>query len=409
MFFKKNEHFILWGAIALFYFYQYIIRILPNIVINDIVNDFQLNANQFATLGAFYLYAYSLVQIPVGLLADKYGVKKITLVSILTCILSSYMFVHTTNFYILQLSRILQGLGSACSFLCALKIVTDMFPSKKIGLFSGLTGSIGCVGAVFAGKPLAELISSCGVVQSVYLASILGWISFGIVLLCLIFSKDNKTKSIDMSVIKEGLKYGLTNKMIWVFGIVSIGIYSPVSVLADFWAVGFFTTKFHISVPEAGLYITILYIGMTIGNTLMPGLFSSCIRKALIILPTTLVVLLSILLYSDTVPFMNIFILCVGFFTGIEILCFTGGMAYSTPTNSGIIIGILNTLNAIGAAFGQQIVGSLMDLKWNGQVNDLGVRLYSAEDYSFALSSLSAIILIGVLLTIKYIRNQPTK
>jgi len=409
MFFKKNEHFILWGAIVLFYFYQYIIRILPNIIINDIVSDFQLNANQFATLGAFYLYAYSLVQIPVGLLADKYGVKKITLLSILMCILSSYMFVHTSNFYILQLSRILQGLGSACSFLCALKIVTDMFPSKKIGLFSGLTGSIGCIGAVFAGKPLAELIASCGIINSVYLASILGWISFSIVLMCLLFSKDNKTKSLDINILKEGLKYGFTNKMVWIFGIVSIGIYSPVSVLADFWATGFFTTKFNITVPEAGFYITVLYIGMTVGNTLMPGLFSSKIRQALIVLPTILVVLMSVIFYCETVPFMTILVILIGFFTGIEILCFTGGMAYSTPTNSGIIIGILNTLNAIGAAFGQQVVGSLMDLKWNGQLNDLGVRIYSSEDYSFALSSLSAMIIIGIFLTIRYIKNQPTK
>lgn len=409
MFFKKNEHFILWGAIVLFYFYQYIIRILPNIIIGDIMADFQLNANQFATLGAFYLYAYSLVQIPVGLLADKYGVKKLTLLSVATCILSSYMFVHTTNFYLLQLSRVLQGLGSACSFLCSLKIVTDMFPSNKIGLFTGLTGSIGCVGAVFAGKPLAELIASCGVVKSVYLASILGWISFGILLISLLYAKDSGEKALDMKVIKEGLKYGFTNKMVWLFGIISIGIYSPISVLADLWATGFFTTKFGLSVTEAGLYITILYIGMTIGNTLMPGLFSNKIRQSLIIIPTMLVGFLSIVLYCDTVPFMSVVVALIGFLCGIEILCFTGGMAYSNTTNSGIIIGILNTLNAIGAAFGQQIVGSLMEIKWNGQLNELGNRVYSASDYSFALSSLSAMIIIGIFLTIRYVRNQPTK
>lgn len=406
---KKNEHFILWGAVALFYFYQYIIRILPNVIINDLVSSFQLSANQFATLGAFYLYAYSLVQIPVGLLADKLGVKKITLISIATCILSSYLFVHTTNFYLLQLSRILQGLGSACSFLCTLKIVTDMFPSNKVGLFTGITASIGCFGAVFAGQPLADLIASCGIVKSVYLASILGWISFAIVLVSLIFEEKEQTKNLDISLIKSGLKYGFTNKMIWMFGIISIGTYTPISVLADFWATGFFTTKYSMTIEHAAYGITMLYIGMLFGSTLLPGMFAKKVRESLIMIPAVIVVLMSIVLYSNTLPCMSIILPLIGFLCGIELLCFTGGMAYSDSTNSGIIIGILNTLNAIGAAIGQQLVGGLMDIKWNGQLNEFGIRIYSADDYSFALSSLNIMIIIGIFLTIRYIHNKPTK
>jgi fucose permease len=80
--------YVAWAILSLFFFYQYILRVFPGVMVNELRGDFSINAEQFSYFGAFYLYAYSLLQIPVGLLVDKIGVKKTVILSILICLAS---------------------------------------------------------------------------------------------------------------------------------------------------------------------------------------------------------------------------------------------------------------------------------------------------------------------------------
>lgn len=426
---SRKESYSLWLAVMFFYFYQYIVRILPNIAINDIMRDFQLNANQFATIGAVYLYAYSLVQIPMGIISDRIGVKKLTFVCILICILGSYLFVNTTNYYVLQLSRVLQGIGSGFSFLCALKIINDGFPKKLVGIFSGITAGIGCFGAIFAGKPLALLIAYFGIKQSVYLISIIGWLSFFVVLVLMFVhgkkSNESKTESKTESKnlneeltetknkqlqsfgeIFAGLKYALTNKSILAFAIISVGLYAPVSVLADFWATGFFVTKYGVHTEVAASYITYCYIGVLIGSVVLPAIFDKKIKIGLYITSFVSLFLLSSILYFNNLDYAKILIMFLGFIAGGEITCFTGAMRLSDSKNSGIVIGIMNSINMLGSALGQQFVGKIMDARWSGRIDAYGIRIYSTEDYVFALSLINILIIFGIFLIKRYVSKE---
>ena len=163
-----------WGAVAIFFFYQYILRVAPGVMIDDLRHEFNLTADQFSTLGSFYLYAYSLLQIPLGIIVDRVGVRRTVIVSIILCMLGALWMSFAQSFWVVQASRVLMGAGSACAFMCALKVIADRLPPGKRGFFVGATLTLGTVGALTAGKPLVILLDQIGWRSTVQTSALLG-------------------------------------------------------------------------------------------------------------------------------------------------------------------------------------------------------------------------------------------
>ena len=81
-------------------------------------------------------------------------------------------------------------------------------------------------------------------------------------------------------------------------------------------------------------------------------------------------------------------------------ICFTAAVRSATADNSGLIIGVVNTLNMIGGAILQQIVGTLLDMRWQGAADIGGMRLYSAQDFIVSLSSLVVVCAVCAMLSL---------
>ncbi|WP_032112140.1 hypothetical protein [Candidatus Paracaedibacter symbiosus] len=75
---------------ALFYIYQFVLRVSPSVMVDDIMLSFHLDAASFAFLTASAMYAYSLMQIPAGIFADKYGARVCILASIFSARLARW-------------------------------------------------------------------------------------------------------------------------------------------------------------------------------------------------------------------------------------------------------------------------------------------------------------------------------
>src|SRR6185437_3672964 len=110
--FIRNAY-LSWLVITTFYFYQYILRVAPGIMIHDIRDYFKITAEEFSTLGFFYLLGYSILQIPLGIIVDRVGVKRVALWSVVVCIIGSLLFGITSHFWVAQFARFTIGIGSA--------------------------------------------------------------------------------------------------------------------------------------------------------------------------------------------------------------------------------------------------------------------------------------------------------
>ena len=96
----------------------------------------------------------------------------------------------------------------------------------------------------------------------------------------------------------------------------------------------------------------------------------------------------------------------IGVLCGAEMLCFTGALRYANNKNSGEIIGVVNTLNMLGSALLQQLIGYLLDINWDGSLSKNGLRLYDEASYGIALSPLIAIVLMSCVMTYLLDKNH---
>ena len=84
---------------ALFLLYKYILQVSPSVMTQDLMGYFNLDGEKMGVLAAFYYYSYLLMQIPVGLILDRYRAAKVISLAILACALGALFFSISANFW----------------------------------------------------------------------------------------------------------------------------------------------------------------------------------------------------------------------------------------------------------------------------------------------------------------------
>ena len=170
-----------WVLGALFYAYEYLLRVTPNAMATDLMRSFNLSAESLGGLAAFYYYAYTPMQLPVGILVDRYGPRRLLTFASLICAFGSYLFAQD-NLLLAQIGRFLVGLGSAFAFVGVLKLSANWFMPHRFALLSGLASSLGVVGAIFGVVLMTALVEVAGWLQTVIYSA-----EFGVFLAVIIF------------------------------------------------------------------------------------------------------------------------------------------------------------------------------------------------------------------------------
>jgi MFS family permease len=135
---------------------------------------FGISASQLATFTMLQLLVYAGMQIPVGLLVDRFGSRAVLLVgaSVLTCAQAGFAFAD--SYGLALLARVFVGMGDAMTFICVLRLVNTWFAPRRIPVVTQLTGVLGQLGAVIAAVPMTWALSHLGWTRSYLLAASLG-------------------------------------------------------------------------------------------------------------------------------------------------------------------------------------------------------------------------------------------
>ena len=116
------------GLGALYYCYEYFLRISPSVMIPELMKAYDLTGAEVGSLSAFYYHAYVPMQIVVGLLMDRFGPRRLLALACLCSVLGTYMFAGSHSIIIAQIGRFLIGFGAAFAFVGALKLATIWLP-----------------------------------------------------------------------------------------------------------------------------------------------------------------------------------------------------------------------------------------------------------------------------------------
>ena len=149
---------VIWLLSAFFMFYKYALEVSPSVMTNILMSAYHIDGAQLGSLAASYFYAYLIMQIPAGLLLDRYGPRKITTLAIILCALGIFLFARSETLLIASIGRFITGIGAAFAAVNCLKLIANWFPSRQFAFMSGLMMSVGMLGAVGGQAPLSAFI-----------------------------------------------------------------------------------------------------------------------------------------------------------------------------------------------------------------------------------------------------------
>lgn len=361
---------------------------------------FQVNAAGLGNLSAFYFYSYLLMQIPVGIMLDRYSPRLLTTLAIFICSISTYLFSQTDALWLACISRALMGVGAAFAAVSCFKIAALWFTPKRFALVSGMFMTAAMLGAVGGQMPLSLLVQNVGWRSALKVVSILG-IILGIVYYLVLRDKPAKK----VQTVKTNEKIGqllrriITNRQAWALSLYSGLAFAPVSVFGGLWGVPFLEKAYNLSRTDAALAISFIFVGFAAGAPFWGWLSDYIQRRKPILFIGTFLALISLLivLYSPGQYLSSLSILlfffgfCAsGFFTSFAMIRELFPLILVAT-----VLGIMNTFNSVFEALFEPVVGVLLDWSWDGTVLN-GMHQFSLHGYYKALLLLPASLALSL-------------
>ena len=392
---------IIWVIAAGFFFYKYLIQVSPSVMTVDLMKAFQVNGAGLGNLSAFYFYAYLVMQIPVGILLDKYSPRLVTTGAIFICSISTFVFSQAKTLWLGCVSRALMGAGAAFAAVSCFKLASQWFAPKRFALVSGMFMTAAMLGAIGGQMPLSILVQSVGWRMALKMISLIGIALSGLYFAIVrnkkidvvhVAKNQGKTSQILMSI--------LTNRQAWFLSLYSGLAFAPVSVFGGLWGVPFLETAYYFSREDAALAISSIFIGFAVGAPFL-GWLSDFMgrRKPLLFWGTFLALMcLSVVIYGHGLGLTTIIALLFffgfgasGFFTSFAMIREIFPIMLAAT-----VLGIMNTFDSVCEALYEPLVGAFLDWTWGGEVI-AGIHHFSIHGYQLSLMLLPVSLILAFL------------
>ena len=257
-----------WTVLVLFYAYQYILRVIPNILLPYMQQKFGVDGVIFGQFSGVYYTGYAFAHIPFGILIAKYGLKKIIPWAIILAAAGVWPIIYSDYWGYPLIGRALTGIGSSCSIIAVFHFLTITFPRERFTKLLSIVVSLGLVAAIYAGAPTAYLVQYFGY-QPVVNALILVGVILSI-FAYIIFREETEECSIGL----KKLWTILTNPKIVMTALASGLMVGALEGFPDAWGASFLSMKYHLSTPKAAQLTSYIFFGMLVGCPLCSWLAS---------------------------------------------------------------------------------------------------------------------------------------
>lgn len=396
----KNPYtpYLMWAFPLLFFTYQFILRLWPGLMMQQMMMQFSISSSQFGLIAAFYYYGYSSMQIPVAMLLDRYGAKYIVGTFALLCGGATLLFTYTDNWYLACLSRFLVGAGSAVGFLGISKVVSQWFPKKEYTKMIGLSFTVGLTGAIFGGKPISLLIETY---EWQYVALTLAIFSIIIGLGACFFLRPSQHQESSQNFKMSHFKKLLTSPAIWLLALANLLMVGSLEGFSDVWGIPYLMNAYSISKSNAAQLISFVFFGMLCGGPFL----AFCSKKlgnyrviALCGFGMTIAFIALLLCQNYSWWYLASLFFCIGMMCCYQVIVFAAGADLVKAQYLGVTIAFLNCINMLGGSFFHTLIGMLMDMFWTGSVGIDGTKQYSLQAYQSALVLIPVCATLGALM-----------
>lgn len=398
------------GIGALFYCYEYLLRITPSVMMVPLMHFFQLPASKLGFLISLYYVAYTPAQVFVGLAHDFFGPRRVFIFAIILCVGGSFLFSSHQSIWLVGVGRFLVGLGSAFAFVGVLKLAVVWLPLNRFAMVVGLTTMLGMLMGVAGNIGVMKLFHTVGWHNTLLLIS-----SIGVLLIFLIWFgiKDNVQEKqilqnhIHIKRLLSELLQLLKNKQVWFCGFVGSALYLSLSLFAELWGNEYISRVFHLSLMQASYLNSMIFTGWLIGSPVLGALADVTGQHKLFLIlgcfVSALIALVITTVHTNSIFLLHVIFFIFGLSCSTENICFAVGRANAPSSLAASALALVNMIVMLGGMVFQPLYGHLLDLQWTGLIEH-GVRVYTPVSFRIAFAVVPIILLIAGF-TVFRIRN----
>lgn len=385
---------VIWLLAGLFFLYEFFIRAFMGSVATPLQASLMLSPAEFSMIASAYYFAYSPMQIPVGLLMDRFGTRVLLTFGSALCALGCLMFSFSHSFSNAWLARFLMGMGSSVGFVSLLTVAINWFPQRFFGFFAGMTQILGMLGPILSGAPLAFwLTCTHNDWRNILFDVALIGFTLTILLALIVRTHPCHQKATEAPSLRlplwQRLKALIKIKAVHKIALYALFIYGPIPLLGETWGTPYLQSR-GFSLTQATSMIAFLWLGLGFGSPLI-GFISDVLARRKIVLSFCgllglFITLCFILLNTHSLwPYMLLLFL-IGAAAAGQTLSFAI-LAESVPAMMrSTAMGFNNMAVMLGGLLSQCFAGVILNYFWSG--NNESIIMLPLRSYQWCLSLL---------------------
>lgn len=346
---RKMAWFV-WMIASLFYAYQYVLRVMPSIMLEDITRQFHIDAAVFGQFSGVYYIGYSLVHLPIGIMLDHFGPKKVMSGCMLLTVIGLLPIIFADNWIYPLVGRALIGIGSSAAILGTFKVIRLGFQEKQFSRMLSFSVTIGLIGAIYGGGPVSRMCHMLGYKMVVEIFA-----SLGVLLACITYFIVPEVAPNRHTSVITNVKNVLTNSKVILLCCFAGLMLGPLEGFSDVWGPEFLKQVYGLNATTANYLPSMVFIGMCFGAPVLSliaektGYYLGTISAAGLVMFLVFTALVAGIL---TVTSISISFVLVGICCAYQVLAIYKASTYVDDHLTGLTTAVANMIiMSFGYAF----------------------------------------------------------
>lgn len=406
---KSSRRLAAVGVAGLAYLVAVTQRTTMGSVALDAADRFGTSAQQLASLAVLQLIFYAGMQIPVGIMLDRFGSRRVLTAGAILMAAGQFLVGVAPRLEFAVLGRILVGIGDACTFISMMRLANSWYTGKFASQLQQWLATIGQSGQILSAIPFALLLHASGWVPAFVSAAAVSILTAALIWL---IAKENPATTtgalVPFSIVFANLRKNLRVPVTWLAFFTHFSTQATGTTFALLWGVPFMVSALGLARAEAGGFLTLFVVTNAACGPLI-GLFCARFPNYRQLFTLTLVsaivlVWLSLVLFPGQTPIwlLAVVVLLIGVGGPASMIAFDYSKERFPPEELGVTNGLINVGGFLASLMMMWLIGFCLDTLG-------GANVYSLDNFrvAFALQLLVSLVgIAGLLLSGRVLRNK---
>jgi MFS family permease len=378
----------------------------------DAARRYDVSASVLAGFTVLQLLVYAALQVPVGILLDRYGAGRLIVTGALVMAAGQLVLAVAPGVALAYAGRALVGAGDAATFISVLRLVAAWFPPRRVPVLTQLTGLTGQVGQVLSAVPLVAVLHARG-----WTPAFTGLAAVGVVVAVagLVGLHDRPDARIATGRPVDAERVWRDLRVAWLHPGTRLGLWTHFTtqfsgtVFVIMWGFPFLVSGEGLSPAAAGRLLTLMVgVGLVTGPVVGVLVQRHPLRRSWLVLAVagaSVGAWTAVLAWPGRAPLWLLVVLVVLIATGgpASMIGFDFARTFNPPNRLGTATGIVNVGGFVASLTTILLVGVVLDVRTGG------ASVYDLDDFRTAMLvqyGIWAIGVVGILRTRRLARRR---